>query len=639
MVYFVGAGTGAADLITVRGKRLIEQADVIIYAGSLVNPELLAYAKKACEIHNSAHLTLEEVIQIIERAEAHGKMTVRLHTGDPSVYGAVREQMDKLERRGISYESCPGVSACFGAAASLNLEYTLPGISQSLIITRMEGRTKVPEKERIECLAAHRASMAVYLSAGMLEELGRKLIAGGYDKTTPAALVYKATWEEEEAYVCTVETLAAVAKEHGIAKTALVLVGDAIAHQNYQKSRLYAPDFATAFRKAKEPQTVSDAAVPGKTEKLDIPSAKISLCVISFTRAGMLLSTRIKETLIGRLAVELYTKCKAGIVDAGRASIQAYAGEPPVRTENTDAVRRVAGPVGEWAGQRMREKSAILFIGACGIAVRAVAPFLTDKLQDAPVLVMDEKGNYVVPILSGHVGGANALAKMIARKIGAQPVITTATDLNDVFAVDVFAMENGFAIENKDGIAKISAKILAGETVTASIETGHCIALLERSGICAVPYPPAGPVDLVITSEKIAFDASLVLRPKEYILGLGCKKGKEAGKIEQFIAEKAEDNGILISQIFAVASISQKRDEEGILAWCLKEKIPFLTYSAEELQEMEGDFTASAFVKEQVGVDNVCERAALKACGAGGELIVHKCAENGMTLAVAKRQW
>lgn len=639
MVYFVGAGTGAADLITVRGKRLIEQADVIIYAGSLVNPELLAYAKKACEIHNSAHLTLEEVIQIIERAEAHGKMTVRLHTGDPSVYGAVREQMDELDRRGISYESCPGVSACFGAAASLNLEYTLPGISQSLIITRMEGRTKVPEKERIESLAAHRASMAVYLSAGMLEELGRKLIAGGYDKTTPAALVYKATWAEEEAYVCTVETLAAVAKEHGIAKTALVLVGDAIAHQNYQKSRLYASDFTTAFRKAKEPQAVSDAAAHDKTEMPDIPSAKISLCVISFTRAGMLLSTRIKETLTGRLAVELYTKCKTGIDDVGRASIQAYAGEPPVRTENADAVRRVAGSVGEWTGQRMREKSAILFIGACGIAVRAVAPFLTDKLQDAPVLVMDEKGNYVVPILSGHVGGANALAKMIARKIGAQPVITTATDLNDVFAVDVFAMENGFAIENKDGIAKISAKILAGETVTASIETGHCIASLERSGICAVPYPPEGKVDLVITSEQNAFDASLVLRPKEYILGLGCKKGKEAGEIEQFIAEKAEDNGILISQIFAVASISQKRDEEGILAWCLKEKIPFLTYSAEELQEMEGDFTASAFVKEQVGVDNVCERAALKACGAGGELIVQKCAENGMTLAFAKRQW
>ena len=251
MVYFVGAGTGAADLITVRGARLLQQADVIIYAGSLVNPELLQYAKEGCEIHNSAKMTLDEVISVMKEAEHDGKMLVRLHTGDPSVYGAVREQMDELDRLEIAYESCPGVSACFGAAASLNLEYTLPGISQSLIITRMEGRTGVPEKESIESFAAHQASMAIYLSTGMLEKLSERLIAGGYQASTPAALVYKATWPDEEAYICTVGTLHDTARSHGITKTALVLVGDVIAHQNYQKSRLYAPDFSTEFRKAK----------------------------------------------------------------------------------------------------------------------------------------------------------------------------------------------------------------------------------------------------------------------------------------------------------------------------------------------------------------------------------------------------
>ena len=252
MVYFVGAGTGAVDLITVRGMRLLEKADVIIYAGSLVNPELLQYANKDCEIHDSAKLTLEEVLIVMQKAEAEGKITVRLHTGEPSIYGAVREQMDELDRLGISYESCPGVSACFGAAASLNLEYTLPGISQSLIITRMEGRTKVPEKESIESFAAHQASMAIYLSTGMLKELSERLVAGGYRKETPAALVYKATWPEEEAYICTIETLYDTAKEHGITKTALVLVGEVITHQNYKKSRLYAADFSTDFRQAKE---------------------------------------------------------------------------------------------------------------------------------------------------------------------------------------------------------------------------------------------------------------------------------------------------------------------------------------------------------------------------------------------------
>ena len=252
MVYFVGAGTGAVDLITVRGMRLLEQADVIIYAGSLVNPELLQYANKDCEIHDSAKLTLEEVLIVMQKAEAEGKITVRLHTGEPSIYGAVREQMDELDRLGISYESCPGVSACFGAAASLNLEYTLPGISQSLIITRMEGRTQVPEKESIESFAAHQASMAIYLSTGMLKELSERLVAGGYRKETPTALVYKATWPEEEAYICTIETLYDTAKEHGITKTALVLVGDVITHQNYKKSRLYAADFSTEFRQAKD---------------------------------------------------------------------------------------------------------------------------------------------------------------------------------------------------------------------------------------------------------------------------------------------------------------------------------------------------------------------------------------------------
>lgn len=252
MVYFVGAGTGAVDLITVRGKHLLEQANVIIYAGSLVNPDLLHYAKAECEIYDSARLTLEEVIEVMQSAETEHKMTVRLHTGEPSIYGAVREQMDELDKLRIPYESCPGVSACFGAAASLNIEYTLPGISQSLIITRMEGRTKVPEKESIESFAAHHASMAIYLSTGMLGELTDKLIAGGYEKETPAAIVYKATWPEEEAYVCTIETLKDTAEIHRITKTAIVLIGDAVTHQNYNRSRLYAPEFSTEFRSACE---------------------------------------------------------------------------------------------------------------------------------------------------------------------------------------------------------------------------------------------------------------------------------------------------------------------------------------------------------------------------------------------------
>ena len=249
MVHFVGAGPGAPDLITRRGAALLQKADCIIYAGSLVNPALLGLAKPECAVYNSAEMTLEQVLDVMRRVEAAGGTTVRLHTGDPCLYGAIREQMDALDALHIPYESCPGVSACFGAAASLNLEYTLPGVSQTLIITRMEGRTGVPQKESIESLAAHQASMAIYLSTGMLEELSGRLTEGGYPAETPAALVYKATWPEEACFVTTIEKLAQTAAEHGITKTAIVLVGDVIAHAGYEKSRLYAPDFETEFRK------------------------------------------------------------------------------------------------------------------------------------------------------------------------------------------------------------------------------------------------------------------------------------------------------------------------------------------------------------------------------------------------------
>lgn len=250
MVHFVGAGPGAPDLITIRGKQHLEEADVIIYAGSLVNPKLLEYSKDVCTIYNSAKMTLEEVISVIEKAEAAGKTTVRLHTGDPCLYGAIREQMDILDEKGIAYDSCPGVSSFCGTASALDLEYTLPDISQSVIITRMEGRTPVPSKESIQSFAAHQASMVVFLSTGMLEELSRRLIEGGYKEDTPAAIVYKATWPDEKKFICTVGTLAKTAAENNITKTALMIIGDAVKAAHYDRSKLYDPSFTTEFRKA-----------------------------------------------------------------------------------------------------------------------------------------------------------------------------------------------------------------------------------------------------------------------------------------------------------------------------------------------------------------------------------------------------
>ena len=249
MVNFVGAGPGAVDLITVRGLKLIKEADQIIYAGSLVNPELLEDRKKECIVLNSAKMTLEQVIQAIVEAENKGLHTVRLHTGDPSIYGAVREQMDELTKRGIAFDSCPGVSSFCGAASALNMEYTLPGISQSVIITRMEGHTPVPDRETIASFAAHQSTMVLFLSAGMKEKLSKELIKGGYREDTPVAVVYKATWPEERKLFCTVGSMEAEMRRADITKTALILVGDAVAQGSYERSKLYDPAFSTEFRK------------------------------------------------------------------------------------------------------------------------------------------------------------------------------------------------------------------------------------------------------------------------------------------------------------------------------------------------------------------------------------------------------
>lgn len=248
MVHFVGAGSGAVDLITVRGAKLLGECDVVIYAGSLVNPALLDYCKPDCAVYNSAEMTLEQVIAVIREAEAAGKTTVRLHTGDSSIYGAVREQFDELEKLGIAYDVCPGVSAFCGAAAALKAEYTLPDVSQTVIITRAPGRTPVPEAQSIRSLAAHRATMVLFLSTGLTEKLQQELLAGGYPGTTPAAVVYKATWPEEKIFRCTVETLHKTVTENGLRKTSLIVVGDCLGDA-YLRSLLYDPGFTTEFRK------------------------------------------------------------------------------------------------------------------------------------------------------------------------------------------------------------------------------------------------------------------------------------------------------------------------------------------------------------------------------------------------------
>ena len=252
MIHIVGAGPGAVDLITVRGQRLLSEADVVIYAGSLVSRELLDWARQDARIYDSATMDLEQVLEVMEQAERDGLTTVRLHTGDPCLYGAIREQMDGLDARGIGYDICPGVSSFCGAAAALGMEYTLPGISQSVVITRMAGRTPVPDRESIGKFAAHGSTMVIFLSAGMTGKLSEELMKGGYPGDTPAAIVYKATWPDEKVVRCTVAALKETADREGIHKTALIVVGNTVSQTGYERSKLYDPAFTTGFRVGRE---------------------------------------------------------------------------------------------------------------------------------------------------------------------------------------------------------------------------------------------------------------------------------------------------------------------------------------------------------------------------------------------------
>lgn len=378
----------------------------------------------------------------------------------------------------------------------------------------------------------------------------------------------------------------------------------------------------------------------------------MKLAIISFTENGIKLSQTVAKRL-SRRKVTLYTKCSR-------------------YTAEDLKVQRVKESLQVWTAQRMAEGDALLFIGACGIAVRAIAPNLTNKLHDVPVLVMDEEGQYVIPILSGHVGGANELARELADLIDARPVITTATDVQKKFAVDLFAKRNHLEIMNKDGIAKVSTRALAGEQLTIAVRVQNiefchpkfCEVreedfteaenqLLREASMhkqdqeaCGVepplrlvPYVKDQPVDIVVSEMQDNKNALIWLRPKRYVVGMGCRKNKASEELLAFYQETLEQAMVEPGEVYALASIDKKKDEPGLLAISERMRIPFFTYTAEELNRVGACVHSSEFVKAQVGVDNVCERAAFAGCGVSGWLIYEKHAFDGMTIAIAERNW
>lgn len=644
MVHFVGAGPGACDLITVRGMNRIKEADVIIYAGSLVNPELLSYAKADCEIYNSAHMTLEDVVSVMREAEAAGKGTVRLHTGDPSVYGAIREQMDLLDEYGITYDVCPGVSAVFGAAASLACEYTLPDVTQTLILTRAEGKTPVPEKENLRSLAAHHASLVLYLSSGLARKVRQELLLGGYAEDTPVAVVYKATWPEEKIIRTTLAKLPEDMEAAGITKTALIIVSPALG-SIYEKSRLYDAAFATEYR--------------GATE-IAFPAGIRRVLLVTCSVRGYATMQKLAKKLENISGAEIITKVKCEAL-------------PEVSMRET-----VKACVDTYFGQ----VDAIVFVTASGIAVRSVAEHLAHKSEDPAIVCMDECGKHVISLVSGHAGGANALTQMLADVIWATPVITTATDVEGSFSIDDYAREHNLVVTDWTKAKAISAEVLATGAEPVWIEepavtqgeekraceirkeqksTGIDVGKIENDGCknevdgCGnrinVKRLQIGSHQVIITPKDVPVDAqTLQLIPRCIVAGVGCKKGIPADKIEHAVQDAFAKAGLRMEALCAVVSINLKKEEAGLLEFCETRNVPFETYAAEELQAVPGTYSASEFVSGVTGVDNVCERSAVKYASEHGmnqgeqllgrqakhgELLLRKQAYGGVTVALA----
>ena len=509
MVHFVGAGPGACDLITVRGMNRIKEADVIIYAGSLVNPELLSYAKADCKIYNSAHMTLDAVVDVMREAEAAGKGTVRLHTGDPSVYGAIREQMDLLDEYGIAYDVCPGVSAVFGAAAS-------PALGSI-----------------------------------------------------------------------------------------------------YEKSKLYDAAFATEYR--------------GATE-IALPAGIRRVLLITCSVRGYATMQKLAKKLENISGAEIIAKVKCEAL-------------PEVSMKET-----VKACVDEY----FEQVDAIVFVTASGIAVRSVAEHLTHKSKDPAIVYMDECSKHVISLVSGHAGGANALTQMLADVMWATPVITTATDVEGQFSIDDYAREHNLVVTDWAKAKAISAEVLATGAKPVWVDEAE-VSQEEEKNACGnridVRRLKIGSYQVIVTPRDILPDEKMLqLVPLCIVAGIGCKKGTSSDKIEHAVQDAFAKAGLRMEALCAVASIDLKKEEAGLLEFCETRKVPFEAYTAEELQAVSGTFSASEFVTGVTGVDNVCERSAVKYASEHGmnqgerllgrqakhgELLLRKQAYGGVTVALA----
>ena len=604
LVEFVGAGPGAEDLITVRGLRALEQADLVVYAGSLVNPAHLKACKANCTCLDSASMNLGEQIEAMSDAALAGKRVVRLHTGDPAMYGAINEQIRGLAQKGVAASIIPGVSSVFAAAAALGCELTSPDVSQSVVLTRTPGRTPMPQGEDAAAFARTGAMLVFFLSTGKVGELMRHLMEqGGLAEGTPAAIVYRASWPDERILRGTVGDIARQAEEAGLGRQALVIVGRALG-ANGTASRLYDADFSHGYRN----RLVS--------EDFDGRCA-----LYAFTDKGL---TRAREIAAGLgLPTVLHSTHPSGA-------------EGIVHIPAQDFDSRLAA---NWA-----QFDAHIFIGATGIPFRKAAPLLRDKNIDPAVLACPESGSHVIALTSGHFGGTNRLARRIARITGGQAVIGSPADVNSLPAFDDAAAQEHARILNPEAVRALNAALLDGSPIafcgTRAVFERHFastgqVAFFENPQDVTCGHAILWDSENTLPEEVLYLDVS----SRAFVLGVGCRRGVKPQELRLVAERYLSEFGLNAENIASIATCTVKEDEPAILGLGEAWQVPVAFHSAEELDAVPVS-APSEKVREKVGTASVCEAACLLSAGYGSipqpALYAPKSAFGDVTLALAR---
>lgn len=604
-VYFIGAGPGDPELLTLKAQRLIAAADVIIYAGSLVNPAVLDFAGPDAEIYNSADLKLSEQVTLMKAAVQKGQSVARLHTGDPTVYGAVTEQMRELKRAGVSYEMVPGVSSAFAATAALGIELTVPEATQTIIFTRLAGHTQVPEGESLRALAAHHASLVLFLSVGMISSVVEELSRAGYAAATPVAVVYRASWPDQLVIRGTLADIEAQVAAAQITHQALIIVSPALeelSSEVFKNSHLYG-------------------------DAMDTPAHDGTTAIIALTRQGTETGLKLKALLSHSV---LYAPARF-VEQEGEEGVLPY----------TVSVRQVLQSA-------FKKHRALICIMASGVVVRDLAPVLRNKHTDPAVVLLDPPGHYAVSLLSGHKGGGNRLARTVAVLLGGEAVVTTASDVQELPALDLLGEEQGWEMQRQEHLTAVIAALVNGDPVGVVQEAGDeswwpepLPANLKRYATpeaLAEGHPEAA---ALITCRRIPeylveqIPKTVVYRPRCFSVGVGCNRGTPAREIVEAVEAVFFEAGLDTACVGCVATIEDKADEDGLVQACELQGWPLRIFSREEIATVENLPNPSAWAERVLNVAGVAEPSALLASG-GRRMLIQKHKFPNVTVAVAK---